>query len=178
MTERGRGKDEQYTNYFFTTALSIKDSLMTKQMKIMRRRRRRISSELSDMSPRRPKKLNWIIIIVVVVVVVVIIIIINLPQWGAADAEIKVPSGENTELKRSPFKAWSRSVYSHKCYAYRQGFLPCLFLPFRSIQLHFFQNLSWFLLGWLWLAHGSFVGTQNKISHPAGCRFPCWVPAE
>ena len=30
------------------------------------------------------------------------------PQWGAADAEIKVPSGENTELKRSPFKAWSK----------------------------------------------------------------------
>ena len=26
------------------------------------------------------------------------------PQWGAADAEIKAPSGENTELKRSPFK--------------------------------------------------------------------------
>ena len=24
-------------------------------------------------------------------------------QWGAADAEMKVPSGENTELKRSPF---------------------------------------------------------------------------
>ena len=33
-----------------------------------------------------------------------------LPQWGAADAEIKVPSGENTERKRSPFQAWSRSV--------------------------------------------------------------------
>ena len=43
------------------------------------------------------------------------------PQWGAADAEIKVPSGEYTELKRSPFKAWSRSVYSHTCYAYCQG---------------------------------------------------------
>ena len=26
------------------------------------------------------------------------------PQWGAADAAIKVPSGENTELKRSLFK--------------------------------------------------------------------------
>ena len=26
------------------------------------------------------------------------------PQWGAVDAEIKVPSGENTELKRSPLK--------------------------------------------------------------------------
>ena len=29
------------------------------------------------------------------------------PQWGAADAEIKVQSGENTELKRSPFQALS-----------------------------------------------------------------------
>ena len=26
------------------------------------------------------------------------------PQWGAADAEIKVPSGENTELKVLPLK--------------------------------------------------------------------------
>ena len=68
--------------------------------------------------------------------------IFSSPQWGAADAEIKVPSGENTELKRSPFQAWSRSVYSHTCYAYCQGFLLCLFLHFRSIHLHFFQNLS------------------------------------
>ena len=59
------------------------------------------------------------------------------PQWGAADVEIKVPSGENTELKRSLFKAWGRSVYSHTRYAYCQGFLPCLFLTFRSIHLHF-----------------------------------------
>ena len=28
-------------------------------------------------------------------------------------SEIKVPSVENTELKDSPFKAWSRSVYGH-----------------------------------------------------------------
>ena len=68
----------------------------------------------------------------------------SVPQWGAADAEIKVPSSENTELKRSPFKAWSRSVYSHACYAYCQGFLSCLFLHFQSIHLHFFQNLSRF----------------------------------
>ena len=52
-----------------------------------------------------------------------------LPQWGAADAEIKVPSGENTDLKRSPFKAWSRSVYSCTCYVYCQGFLPFYFYP-------------------------------------------------
>ena len=91
------------------------------------------------------------------------------PQWGAADAEIKVPSGENTELKRSPFKAWSRSVYSHTCYAYRQGFLSCLFLHFRSIHLHYFSKTSPdFSLCWLWLRHGSCVGLQNKIDHPAG----------
>ena len=66
------------------------------------------------------------------------------PQWGTADAEIKVPSGENTELKRSPFQAWSRSVYSLTCYTYCQGVLLCLFLPFQSIHLHFFQNLSQF----------------------------------
>ena len=56
------------------------------------------------------------------------------PQWGAADAEIKVPSGENTELKRSPFKAWSRSVYSHTCYDYCQGFLS--FLLISTLPVH------------------------------------------
>ena len=76
-----------------------------------------------------------------------------------------IHSGENTELKCSPFKAWSRSIYSHTCYAYCQGFLPCLFLPFRSIRLHFFQNLSRFFLCWLWLTQGSCVGPQNKIDH-------------
>ena len=88
-------------------------------------------------------------------------------QWGAADAEIKVPSGENTELKRSPFIAWSRSVYSHTCYAYCQGFLPCLFLPFQSIHLHFFQNLSQFFPVLALANTGSCVGPQNKIGQPA-----------
>ena len=64
------------------------------------------------------------------------------PQWGAADAEIKVPSVENTEFKSSPFKIGSGSVYSHTCYTYCKVFLPRLFLPFRSIHVHFFQNLT------------------------------------
>ena len=25
---------------------------------------------------------------------------------------------------------------------------------------------------------GSCVGPQNKLGHPAGCRFQCWMPAE
>ena len=52
-------------------------------------------------------------------------LLLPVPQWGAADAEIKVPSDQNTELRGSPFKAWSRSVYCHACYAYYRGFLPC-----------------------------------------------------
>ena len=35
-----------------------------------------------------------------------------------------------------------RSVYSHTCYAYCQHIANCLFLHFRSIHLHFLQNLS------------------------------------
>ena len=38
-------------------------------------------------------------------IAVFVTVVVVAPQVGAADAEIKVPSGENTELKRSPFKA-------------------------------------------------------------------------
>ena len=44
------------------------------------------------------------------------------PQLGAADAEIKVPSGENAELKHSPFEAWTRSVYRHTSYVSARDF--------------------------------------------------------
>ena len=102
----------------------------------------------------------------------------SVPQWGAADAETKVPSGENTELKRSSFKVWRRSVFSHTCYAYCQGFLLCLFLPFRSIHLHFFPKPLPISAVLAVATHGSCVGPQNKIGYPAEFRFPCWVPAD
>ena len=93
---------------------------------------------------------------------------LSLPQWAAADAQIEVPSGENAELKPSPFESWSRSVYSHAYYAYCQEFLPCLFLPFWSIHLHF-PPISPVLA----VANTGFrVGPQNEIGHPAGCSFP------
>ena len=47
-------------------------------------------------------------LIVIVWALIVKLGLNSVPQWGAADAEIKVPFGENTELERSPFKAWSR----------------------------------------------------------------------
>ena len=59
------------------------------------------------------------------------------PQWGAADAEIKVPSGENTELKRSPLKPGiGQSIAIHAtltardfflAYFYHSGPFTCIF---------------------------------------------------
>ena len=44
-----------------------------------------------------------------------------------------------------------------------------------GIHLHFFQNLSLFILCWLWLTHGSCVGPQNTIVTllDAGSRVEC-----
>ena len=99
------------------------------------------------------------------------------PWWGAADAEIKVSSDETTELKRSPFKVWSRSVYS------MLSLLPGIFSSLIStLPVHspaFFPKPLPIFFPVLALANtGSCVGPQNKIGHPVGCRFPCWVPAE
>ena len=60
------------------------------------------------------------------------------PQWGAADAEIKVPCGENAELKRFlPLKpgvdqyiaihATLTARDSFLAYAYRSGPFTCIF---------------------------------------------------
>ena len=67
-------------------------------------------------------------------------------QWGAADAEIKVLSGENTELNRSLFKAWSSQYIAIHAtltardfflvYFYPSGSFTCIFperLPFSSV---------------------------------------------
>ena len=89
------------------------------------------------------------------------------PQRGAADAEIKVSSAENTELKRSPFKACSRPAYSHTCYARCQEFFPCLFLPFQFIHLHFPKPLRIFFPALAVANTGSCVGPQSKIGQPA-----------
>ena len=43
-------------------------------------------------------------------IVMITYVVMFTTQWGSADAEIKAPSGGNTELKRSLFKAWRRSV--------------------------------------------------------------------
>ena len=59
-----------------------------------------------------------------------------------------------------------------------RDFFLAYFYPSGPFTCIFFQNLFRFFLCWLWLIHGSCVGPQNKKGHPAGGRFPCWVPAE
>ena len=80
--------------------------------------------------------------------------LMSIPQWGAADAKIKVPSGENTELERSPFKAWSRSVYSHTCYAYARDFFLAYFYtssPFTCIFSKTSPDFSLWAVANTWL---------------------------
>ena len=71
---------------------------------------------------------------------------IDLLHWGAADAEIKVPSVEDTELKCSPFKAWSRAV------RLLPGISSLLIYTLPVHSSAFFQkNFPNFFLCWLWL---------------------------
>ena len=51
--------------------------------------------------------------------------------WGTADAEVKHPSVEYTEVKGSPFKAWSRSeyIYSFACAPSAKDFFLVNFYP-------------------------------------------------
>ena len=54
-----------------------------------------------------------------------------------------------------------------------RDFFLAYFYPSDPFTCIFFQNLSRFFLCLLCLTHGSCVGPQNKIGHPAGGRFPC-----
>ena len=56
-------------------------------------------------------------------------------------------------------------------------FFLAYFYPSSPFTCIFFQNLSRFFPVLALANTGSCVGPQNKIGHPAGCRFPCWVPA-
>ena len=66
----------------------------------------------------------------------------NFPQWRAADAEIKVPSIDNTELEGSPFKARGSQYITIHATLTARDFLLANFYPSDSFTCIFFQNLS------------------------------------
>ena len=81
---------------------------------------------------------------------------------------LKTPSVENPELKDSPFKAWSRSGYSHACFTCCQGFLPLTnFYLLGPFILIFVQNLSRVFPVLAVANAGSCVDLQNKTGCPA-----------
>ena len=54
-----------------------------------------------------------------------------------------------------------------------RDFFLAHFYPSGQFTCIFSKTSPDFSLCWLWLTHGSCVGPQNKIGHPAGCRLPC-----
>ena len=77
----------------------------------------------------------------------------TIPQWGTADAEIKVPSAENPELSKVLFNAWGWSQHStYLC------ILSCnsVFLS-SAFQVHF--NFFYSVVKWpmLWSESGTFA---------------------
>ena len=72
------------------------------------------------------------------------------PQWGTRMRRLDPSVLENPKLIDSPFKAWSRSICGHACYAYCQGFLANFYPP--DPITHIFSKTSFkFFLCWLWL---------------------------
>ena len=59
-----------------------------------------------------------------------------------------------------------------------RNFFLANFYPSGPLTCIFFQNLSRFFPVLAVANTGSCVGPQNKIGHPAGCRFLCLMPAE
>ena len=59
-----------------------------------------------------------------------------------------------------------------------RDFFRTNFYPSGPFTCIFFQNLSRSFPALAVANTGSCVGPQNEIGHPAGCRFPCCVPAE
>ena len=109
---------------------------------------------------------------------------ISVPPWSAPRSgelrtqKLKSLLMRTQSLKVLPLKPGVGQYIAMHATLTARDFFIAYFFPFGPFTCIFFQNPSQFLLCWLWLAHGSCVGLQNKIGHPAGCRFPCWVPTE
>ena len=100
------------------------------------------------------------------------------PQWGVRTQKLKPHLVKTQSLNGLPLEPGvAQYIAIHATLTARDFFLAN-FYPSGTFTCIFSQNLSRFFLCWLWLTHGSRVGPQNKIGHPAGGMFPCWGPRE
>ena len=101
---------------------------------------------------------------------------------GPGEPDIKVPSAENQWLSKILL---TNAGVGHNIAVCASSILPCMLrlLPRDFFLANFYapspficilsKTSPTFFLCWLCLIHGYCVGPQNKIGHPAGCRFPC-----
>ena len=87
----------------------------------------------------------------------------NAPQWGAADAEIKVPSDENTELNGSPLKPGIGQYIAMHATLTAGDFFLANFHPSGPFTCIFSQNRSRVFPVLAVTNTGSCVGQQNKL---------------
>ena len=85
----------------------------------------------------------------------------------------KVPSDENTELKGSPFKAGVGQYIAMLATLTARDFFLADFYPSGPFTCIFSKSSSDFFPVLAVASTGCCVGPQNKIGHPAGCRFLC-----
>ena len=93
------------------------------------------------------------------------------PLWGTADAEIKVPSVENPELKKVlPLKPKiGQYIDMYATLTARVFFRANFYTPGPFTYLFSPKNLYRILPVLAMANAGSCVGPQNKIGHPARC---------
>ena len=102
----------------------------------------------------------------------------HIAQWELRTQNLKSYLVRTQSLIVLPLKPGvGKYLPIHAALTARDFFLD-YFYPSGPFTSSFSQNLSRFFLCWLWLTHGSCVGLQNKIGHPTGSRFPCWMPLE
>ena len=73
------------------------------------------------------------------------------PQWGAADAEINVPSGENTELNFLPLKPGVGQYIDILATLTAKDFFLAYFYPSGPFTCIFSKTCPDLFLCWLWL---------------------------
>ena len=94
------------------------------------------------------------------------------PEWELLRQKLKSYLVRTQSLNVLPLKPGvGQYIALHAMLTARDFFLAYFYpsSPFTCIFSRTFPDL---FLCWLWLTHGSCVGPQNKIDHPAGCRFP------
>ena len=91
------------------------------------------------------------------------------PQWGAADAEMV----RTQSLNVLPLKPGvGQYIAIHATLTVRDLFLA-YFYPSGPFTCNFSKPFPIFFPVLAVANTGSCVEPQNKIGHPAGCRFPC-----